>query len=129
MDLGRRLSPGARARWASVLGVAVAGTLAGGGLMGLSHHVLPFAGWPTLGGHGDVQQRLAAAPDLVRHARPGVGGHAVSAPGGLAPLGGAAPLAAAPVRVTFRPGARLSATTSTIGAQPATHDRDSDNDG
>ena len=50
MDLGRRLSPGARARWASVLGVAVAGTLAGGGLIGLSHDVLPFAGWPTWAG-------------------------------------------------------------------------------
>ena len=89
----------------------------------------PSSGWPTLGGHGDVRQRLAAAPDLVRHARPGVGGHAVSAPGGLAPLAGAAPLAAAPVRVTFHPGARLNATASTTGARSATHDRDSDNDG
>ncbi len=129
MDLGRRLSPRARARSALVLGIAVAGTLAGGSLIGLSHDVLPFAGWPSLGSHGDVQQRLAAAPDLVRPAQPDDGGQVVGAPRGFAPLAGGAPLAAAPVRVTFHARARLSATTSTIGARTATHDRDSDNDG
>src|SRR5512132_159044 len=105
MDLGRRLSPRARARWASLLGVVVAGALAGGSLIGLSHDVLPFAGWPSLGGHGDVRQRLAATPDLVRHARPGRGGQVGGVPGtGFAPIAAGAPLAAAPIRVTISDG-------------------------
>src|SRR6266540_4858751 len=128
MDLGR-LSPRARARWASLLGVVVAGALVGGSLIGLSQDVLPFAGWPSLGGQGDVRQRLAAAPDLVRHARPGAGGQVGGAPAsGFAPLAGA-PLAAAPVRVTLDPGTRLTAATPTVDARSATHDRDSDSDG
>src|SRR4051794_21755613 len=111
MDFGR-LSSRAQARWASVLGILVAGALAGGSLLGLSRDVLPFIGWPSLGGHGDVRQQLAAAPDLVRRARSGGGGQVGGIQGsGIAPLAGAAPLAAAPVRVAFDPGARLSATT------------------
>src|SRR4051812_38309157 len=106
-----RVSPRARARWASVLGVVVASALAGGSLLGLSRDVLPFIGWPSLGGHGDVRQRLAAAPDLVRQARSGGGGRLGVAPGnGLAPLAGVAPLAAAPVRVASDGAARLSGT-------------------
>ena len=111
MDLGRRPSPRARTRWASLLGIAVAGALAGGSLIGLSHDVLPFVGWPSLGGHRDVQQRIAAAPALVRHARPDSRGQVTGASRGFAPLAGGAPLAAAPVRVTLRRNARLSATT------------------
>src|SRR6476659_6955855 len=128
MDLGR-LSPRARARWASLLGIAVAGALAGGSLIGLSHDVLPFAGWPSLHGQGDVQQRLAAAPDLVRRAQQRDGARVLGAPKSFVPLAVGAPLAAAPARATPPTTARLSATTSTIGAQTATHDRDTDNDG
>ena len=129
MDLGRRLSPRARTRSALLLGIAVAGTLAGGCLIGLSHHVLPFVGWPSLGSRADVQQRLAAAPDLVRSARREDSAAAAGAPRGFASLAGGAPLAAAGVRVSFQARESLSATTSTIGAGTATHDRDSDNDG
>src|SRR4051794_39970878 len=129
MDLGRRPSPRVRTRWALLLGIAVAGVLAGGSLFGLSHGVLPFSDWPSLHSDGDVQQRLAAAPDLVRHARRDVAGHLLDAPRTFAPLAVGAPLAAAPVRATLRANARLSATTSTISARTPTHDRDSDNDG
>src|SRR5258705_13632444 len=94
-----RVSPRARARWASLLGVIVASALVGGSLMGLSRDVLPFIGWPSLGGQGDVRQRLAAVPDLVRHARSGGGNQvAIAAGNRVTPLAGGAPLAAAPVR-------------------------------
>src|SRR5690349_6589011 len=111
MDLGRWPSPSVRTRSALLLGIAVAGVLAGGSLFGLSHNVLPFSAWPRLHGDGDVQQRLAAAPDLVRHApRRDVVGQVLGAPRSFAPVAGSAPLAAAPLRATARANARLSAT-------------------
>src|SRR3954453_16536084 len=116
MDLGRRPSPRVRTRWALLLGIAVAGVLAGGSLFGLSHDVLPFSAWPSLHSHGDVQQQLAPAPDLVRGAPRDVAHQAPGAPRSFARPAGGAPLAAAPVRVTLRANARLSATASRVGA-------------
>src|SRR6266536_3972411 len=97
-----RLSPRARARWASVLGVAVAGTLAGGSLVALNRDVLPFTGWPSLKGHGDAHQQLPAAPALVRHHAASGGGSPVgrALTTGLVSAAGAPPLAAAARRVS-----------------------------
>src|SRR6266511_2609897 len=121
MDLPR-LSPRARARWATLLGV-----VAGGSLVSLNRDVLPFTDWPSLRGHGDASQQLPAAPALVRGtpAHPGTPGR-VLATVGIVAGAGTAPLAAAPIRATR--GAQLEGT-SGVGASSAVHDRDSDNDG
>src|SRR3954463_7204711 len=128
MDLGRRPSPRVRTRWALLLGIAVAGVLAGGSLFGLSHDVLPFSAWPSLHSHGDVPQPLPPAPALVRRARRDAAGQVLAGPRSFATLAGGAPLAAAPGPATLRANARLSATTSPISARSATHERDPDND-
>src|SRR6266498_3874907 len=108
MDLPR-LSPRARARWATLLGVVTAGALAGGSLVSLNRDVLPFTDWPSLRGHGDASQQLPAAPALVRGtpAHPGTPGR-VLATVGIVAGAGTAPLAAAPIRATR--GAQLEGT-------------------
>src|SRR5688572_28288352 len=89
MTSGPRLSPRARARWASVLGVAVAATLMTVCLLALSSNVLPFDRWASGAIAGDEANSkiLPATPEENAAAErsggvtPGFG--APGLPGGL----------------------------------------------
>jgi Bacterial TSP3 repeat len=123
-----RLSARARARWALVVGVVVAGTLAGGSLVALNRDVLPFGDWPSFSARPDGSQRLPDAPAQSRDARrgrptPNAGTAVVLAPPAAATP---APIAAAPARTT--PAASLLER-STGAAGSVGRDRDSDSDG